>query len=683
MSPEESKPASSEVIVDARYAVDVALPLPQFDTVGASAVAVRDLVDPRRKSYALVQRHGVPRRTQVVTKLMGRSITGLLGIRAEGIVAMSDRDGFGERLVTIVEFPAGGRVVDDPARFMAVPERVIREQIAPQLAAALSALEAMGIAHRGISLRNLYYRDRGGGEIVLGECFSAPPGYHQPPAYEPIERALADPAGRGSGDTACDMYALGATLMSLFLGRDVGLGARPGEEESYRQLDARIRLGSYWALGGSNELGGAMGELLRGLMEDNASKRWDPEEVKRWAGGLYARKAVSDPGWTLVRPAVFRDKSYKDRRALALACLEAPREAIAFARSDRFRHWIEKALAEGPTLDWLDRAFDSRTFGGSGDLAPSEEMMAIARFMAVFFAEGPIIYGPLRFCPDGIDSYLAMLFNDGDTARIEVMRDLLSRGRLTALLDILGGRSPALRTSMARMTLLVTEGNKPGLGHGFERCLYELNKTLPCQSVKLRGTHADDLRKLVLGLEAAAARGELGANVIDQHIAAFAVRCSANLEGAFARLVTVADQAESYLIETVRLLGSLQQKHCPQPLKKLCHALLPALKRPVEKLKSATRRRQAMQALVALADEGNLMRIGSELNLKALKDRDEREFQAARQQVLSLTKWQKRLEAPITSIDQRVKLFGYRIAAYCCYVAVAGVAVAVFSRFAT
>ncbi|MDA5193000.1 hypothetical protein [Govanella unica] len=678
VGPLSSETQSTEVLIEDRYAVDVALPMTQFDTVGAMAVAARDVIDPRRKLYALVQRHGVPRRTSVAAKLVGRTVPGLLTLRGEGIVSLSDRDGFGQRLVSVLDFPAGGPVVDNPARFQAFPDRVIREQIAPQLAAALGVLETLGIAHRSISLSTLYYRDKDRREIVLGECFSAPPAYHQSPAYEPIERALADPAGRGSGDTACDTYALGTTLMSLFLGRDVGL-VEDGEQ--LRQLEARIRLGSYWALGGSNELGGAIGELLRGLMEDNATKRWDPEEVKRWADGLYGRKAVSDPGWTMVRPAIFRDKSYKDRRGLALAFLEFPKEAVIFASSDRFHHWIDKALAEGPTREWLDRAFDIRRIAPDSALSAAEERLAMARFMAVFFAEGPIIYGALRFCPDGIDVYLAMMFAEADSERFDLLRELIGRGRLPILLEILAGRSPALKIGMGRMMMLMSEGNKPGLGHGFERCLYEFNKTLPCQSAKLRATYVDDLRKLVIGLEEAAGRGEVGASVIDPHIAAFALRNSANLEGAFTRLSMLTDQAEAYLLETVRLLGLLQQKHYPQALKKLTAALLPALKRPVEKLKSVSRRTQAMKALQALAEEGNLMRIGSELNLKALKDRDAREFKTAQQQVQVLGKWQKRLDVPIVASDAQVRNLGGRIAAYCSYAMLVAVAVTVFSRF--
>src|SRR5690606_4823135 len=136
------------------------------------------------------------------------------------------------------------------------------------------------------------------------------------------------------------------TLMSLFLGRDVGAVA---PADALRHVEARIRLGSYWALGGSNERGGAMGDLLRGLMEDNPTKRWTPDDVKRWVDGFIARKAVTDQGWLLVRPTVFRDKNIKDRRHLAVAMLESPKDGIAFARSDRFRHWIESALAEGPS----------------------------------------------------------------------------------------------------------------------------------------------------------------------------------------------------------------------------------------------------------------------------------------------------------------------------------------------
>ncbi len=672
----------SEVIVGDRYAIDLNVPMSQFDTVGASAFAVRDILDPRRKFYALVQRPGSLRRNQTVRKLMGRTIPGLLCPRAEGVVAVP---GDGERLVTIIDYPAGGAVADDVNGFHAISERMIREQIAPQIFATLASLDSIGVSHRSISLQNLYYRDRQKKEIVLGDCFSAPPAYHQPWGYEPIERVLAHPAARGEGDAACDMYAFGVLLMSLFLGRDVGgrdvggrdVGASGGADVA-AHVDARIRLGSYWALGGSNELTGAMGDLLRGLMDDNASKRWMLDDVKRWIDGIVSRKTVPDQGWLLGRPTMFCDRGMKDRRQLAVAMMDAPKESVAFMRHDRFRQWVENALADVTSSEWLDRALDQRLLNNTADLTAKEEYMAVARLVAVFYPEAPLVYGSVVFYPDGIDYYLAMLMLDGDVERLELLSDFLDRNRIDAIVEILSGRVSSMRGQSSRIASLTKHGAAPGLGQGLERSLYELNRSMPCLSPKLRGLYVTDLERLMAALEAAAARGDMGGGAFDHHIAAFMARHLSALDPMFARLSSLADQPENYAIEVVRILGTVQQNAYPRPLKQLAHALLPTLKRPVEKLKSATRRKQAMALLTALAEAGNLMRIANELNLRTLQQRDEREFQGARRLVSQLSVMQRRLEQPLDVSHGQVRLLGYKLAAYFGYIAVIVVAASLF-----
>lgn len=663
----------NEAILADRFVIYLDQPLERFHTVGATAYAARDLTE-GGKVYALVQRLAVPRRERVVSRLLGRHIPGLACIRGEGVLSLPDGDGAGTRMVTIVDAPAGGPVVEDPRQFPAYPERVLKELIAPQLADALAALDGLGITHRAISLGNLYWRDKARTQLMLGECFSAPPAYHQRPAYEPVERALAEPYGRGTGDLACDMYALGVTLMSLFLGREAGAEG----QSDLAELEQRIRVGSYWALGGSNELAGSVGDLLRGLMEDNPTKRWVVEDVKRWCDGLIGRKTVSDPGWVLTRPAIFRDRSYKDRRHLALAFLESPQAAVFFARSDRFRHWIEGALAEGPTSDWIDRALDEGLFRTDSDLSLLQEHMAVARLMAVFFPEGPICFGPLRICGDGFAGAFAMINADNDQERLGLLRELFGKSRMAMLLDLLSGRAPTLRTALTKLLGAVPWMTTPGLGNGIERCLYEFNKGMPCLSPRLRGFYVDSPEALIRALEAAAGRGEVGAGLIDPHIAAFLLHHSASFEGPLARLASVSLKPEIYLIESVRLLGMLQEKFYRQPLKNLAAAMLPALRKQIDGLKSASRRKRVHAALDQLAVAGDLTRLARDLNLVAVRQRDDREFRAVQRQYAAVMAELKRLGQPVSITDARVRADGYRLMAYLAYAVLAGVSVLSF-----
>lgn len=658
---ETAETTAREAIVGDRFAVDLAQPLPDLDTAGGYAFAARDTVDPRQKVYAVVQKLGVPRREGVAGKLMGRAVKGVLSPRAEGIVKASVGDGQGERMCTVMEFPVGGRVVDGDA-FPAFTERTLRDEIVPQIAKAIEDLQARDVAHRAIHLKNLYYRDRERTEVVLGECITAPPGYHTPAAYEPLERALANPAGRGQGAAADDMYALGALVMSLHLGRDVGAaGAAPSF------LEARIQQGSYAALGGSHDASGTVPELLRGLLEDNSDKRWTAEDAANWAQGLAARKtAVGDRGWVLARPIIFQGKSLKDRRLLAAAFLAAPREAVEFSQSERFRHWINGGLAEGLNEDWLERALDSRQFKAGGPDNAVEEAMALARLMAVLWPEGPLCFGALKVMPDSIAYALAMAYADGDggAATLAAWRELMARGRFNALMDILSGRSPVLRATGTKFGGMSATANNLALGQGLERCLYELNKSLPCQSPKVRGFYVNSLRKLALALNEAAGGGEAGLTVFDPHVAAFMGRHANTFEPMMTRLGSTVDRAEDYAVEVLKVAGALQERYCPQGLKKLAKALTPALKKLAEPLKSATRRRQVQQFLTKHLDDGNLFAVANGINFASLRQRDAREFALAQRHMTAIERERRRLQQPISPDHPRVSYTGYRYAYY-------------------
>lgn len=654
----ETAPTANEVIVADRFAVDLMAPLPELDTAGGYAFAARDVVDPRQKVYGLIQRLDAPRRDMVVSRLKSRMVKGVLCPRGEGIVAASTGDGQGQRLCTIVEFPAGGRLIEG-GQFPAFSERTLRQEIVPQLARTLSELHDLDITHRSLTLQDLYYRDRERSELAIGECFSVPPGFHLSSAQEPIERALALPSGRGVGDPACDMFALGTLIMSLYLGRDVTQNGGVGF------LEQRIQMGSFVAFGGAHDGTGPINELLRGLLDDNAEKRWTADDVINWAEGLTVRKStMSDLGWALNRPVSFQGRNFKDRRLLALAFANAPQEAIEFSQSERFRHWVNGGLAEGLSEEWLKRALDSRQFKAGHADDSGEEAMALARLMAVFFPEGPIVFGPLRFMPDGFVPLLTVAFADNDREAQSLVRDIISRGRLDTLLEILGGRSPSLRASATKFVGLSAMANNPVMGFGLERCLYELNKSLPCVSPKVETHYVDSLSKLAAALDGAAGRGEPAMTIIDAHVAAYLCRQSSSFETLLGRLAAATGQSEAYTIEMVRILGSLQERYYPHGLKNLAKGILPALKKLVEPLHSKTRRRQLTQLITRYIEEGNIFAIANTINFTAIKKHDERDFENVRRQIQLIDRERRRLEQPIGPDDARARLAGYRYAFY-------------------
>lgn len=654
----EEQASTTETIVADRFSVDLSRPLPEFDTVGGTAYAATDIVSKDRSIYALVQRRGVPRRETVVGKLIGRAIPNLSCPRGDGLITATDQDGHGQRIVTIVDRPAGGRLISNPSGFSPFLDRVVREEILPPLLSAIAALEGRGVAHRGICLRNLYVAGGGDRDIMLGECFSAPPGYHNVAGYELIERSSALPEGRGEGDSRCDMYALGVTILSLLLGRDVAEAA-----DNENLLATRINKGSYMALSNGSELGGSITDLVRGLLEDNPSKRWTAADVHGWLDGDIPKSAVADMGWSLDRTITLKDRSYKDRRALAVAMQNNPGAAVQLVRQEKFIHTAEQALAEGQTADWLKRALDDREGMNTGSEGGLAENMMLARISAVLFPEGPICFGRTRVCPDGFGPALAMAFTRGEDGALRDYIQLLDASRLLTILGILNGRARSQGSAVSRLSGVMRHAGSSQLGLGIERALYELNKSLPCQSPKVRDIHVDSLRKLLVGLDKAAETSDIGVSMVDKHIGAFIARHADAFELSLSNLDAAAGRQEAYLFQTLKLLGALQQKYCPRPLKSLAAIFKPSLKKAVEELKSKRRRKQVLEAVNALLEQGNLARIANELNLSALRGRDQREFAQAKQYHARLTQTLRRLEIPFAPQQPRMRAIGHKYAA--------------------
>src|SRR5690606_19075959 len=115
-----------------------------------------------------------------------------------------------------------------------------------------------------------------------------------------------------------------------------------------------------------------------------------------------------------------------------------------------------------------------------------------------------------------------------------------------------------------------------------------------------------------------------------------------------------------------------------KPLNNIAAAMLPALRKHIDGLKSASRRKRVHAALDQLATAGDLTRLATDLNLIAVRQRDSREFDAVQRQYAGILAELRRLSQPVSVSDPRVRADGHRLMAYLAYAALAGVSVLSF-----
>ncbi len=172
-----------------------------------------------------------------------------------------------------------------------MPTTSSRAVIKP-IAEGLIELGLKGITHRAIRPDNLYFVDEQKTKIVLGDCVTSVHAQDQPVLVETIESGMAQPSGRGTGNSSADMSAFGASVLIIALGRNPLAGVPDAEI-----VRRKIQIGSYSALVGDERVPVALIECLRGMLTDDAEQRWQATNIDLWLNGkrLTPIQAKSEP----------------------------------------------------------------------------------------------------------------------------------------------------------------------------------------------------------------------------------------------------------------------------------------------------------------------------------------------------------------------------------------------------
>jgi len=220
MSVEEAvdqSPDPGSVSLADRYNILPDKPLPDLDSTSAKAYLVEDEKSENRL-FALISDKLLPPRQDILLHMRNLEDPGIMKPIHWGGVFWPELQR--RVFVVVLPLPAGGRVMTSlTTRVQPMREEIIIDQFVPPLVAVIKEFHAKGLAHRTIRPDNIYFADAERNEVLLGECFIAPPGSQNPVAFETIPNSQSHPLGRNVGGYAEDLYALGVTLICLLLGR--------------------------------------------------------------------------------------------------------------------------------------------------------------------------------------------------------------------------------------------------------------------------------------------------------------------------------------------------------------------------------------------------------------------------------------------------------------------------------
>jgi len=644
-----SLPSCGTSLFAGRFEIVFDKPLSEFDQPSAKALLARDRSQPERRVFALVCTTLMPIRARAAGMLRGRRASGLLPLLEFGMVELPG--GKASRQALIYERPAGYGLIEAADASPDAGAVVAREAL-KHLLPALRSLQEADIAHRSIRPDNIWFTNARGTDPALACGVCGPPAYDQPVAYEPIERAMAMPAGRGEGSTADDIFALGATMLRLLAGRELA-----PELTDEALILARIERGSFAVLSEGVRLPGSLTDVIRGMLADDPRCRWGLQDLQIWMTTRRISVRTAPSPFATRESLVIAGHQYSSRRAVALALGTRPAEADQLLGEGALESWLRHGAGDLECAKRIAELVQESRSGQRSSANNGDEALA-ARASIILDPAAPIRYRGLSFMVDGLGPVIAeRTLASGQTQPAGEVVSL-------ELVETWANQHPPddpVATDALRNFRRWSDFLKSRLmGYGIERCLYDANPSLVCLAPGLAVHGVSILADLLPGLEAAASRP--GFRPFDRHIAAFiAARSRKNADPLSAGL-TAADPIEA----TLATLGTLAWLHRRRPelsLTNLARSFEPSLAPIIARYRHRSTRAAIRRDVQRAMEKGNLATLHDILHDPQRLQRDRMGFRAACAQHAQVSAEIARLGKVDTTRRLQARLRGEHLAA--------------------
>ncbi len=416
-----------------------------------------------------------------------------------------------ERYCFVYEDTLGHPILkrDDNSAALGWKPELVMEKVAYPMISLLFDMRNKDLVHGDIWLGNMF--DGGikdGMKVKLGECLSMPASSHLPALYEPVERALASPAGRGAGSYEDELYSFGVSLAIMLRTTDPVAGL--SDEDI---VERKIEKGSYSTLIGKDRLKGATLELLRGLLYDDPLQRWTLDDVQAWMDGRRLSPKQSPKRVKATRPIVLNEKKYIRPELLAKDLHVNPDE-------------VERLVENGDLDLWIDRAVEDKTIKARVEQAVQEiegyeKGAGYSARLSVLLAtalcpEYPMQYKNLSFIPEGFGKFLSHAY-----ATKQDMQPFVDVLRYPFVMNVIRVRkSGDTMGTLSKFDSCRTFIKQSTLGSGIERCIYFLDPDCPCLSPILQQYYVQTPEEMMDAFEGICASNNPDV-LFDRHVVSF------------------------------------------------------------------------------------------------------------------------------------------------------------------
>jgi len=501
-------------------------------------------------------------------------------------------------------------------------ETILRYVVVPVIS-ALKDIRDKDFFHGAVWPGNMYIPGNDLTENVkLGECLILPCGYETPSLYEPIERALATPLGKGDGSIKDDLYSFGVSLAVLL--RSVDMLAGLSDEEV---IERKIERGSYSALIGTDRLSGAMLELLRGLLHDDINQRWGIEDVEAWMDGR--RLSPKQPAKRIKanRPIVFNQKKYIRPELLAKDLYKNPNDALLLVQNEELFQWLERAI-ENKSL--LNKTEEMHSLAKSYKVNADYNAQLSALLSCALYTHCPIRYKEESFSPTAIGKMLSHAFAKDNN--IQVFSEIL---RYPFVIHIsqttTNGETSGIHAKLDSCRAFLSQQI---IGMGLERCLYFLDTESPCLSPLLKRYYITTPESLLLSLDKICKHSK-PKMLMDRHIAAFiAVKDKRMIEPYFKDLRSSKPHRQK--IGLMATLAQIQSRENIESCRYICEWFAGNITEIYATLNDAERVKLLKKEVTKLKKTGNIGAMVKLFDNPALYEHDETQYYKAGKRYIDL-----------------------------------------------
>lgn len=520
------------------------------------------------------------------------------------------------------------------------PDYVIEAVIRPMVN-ALMDLRDKSIIHGDIRPSNMFDGGVKNTErVLLGECLSTSASFTQPVLYESIERAMADPLGRGEGFFSDDLYSFGVSLAVILRTHNPLEGKSDAEI-----LDYKMEHGSFPSLIGQDRFTGNILDLLRGLLQDDPAQRWNLKEVEEWMGGERLSPKAGQKKLKANRPIPFNGRKYTRPEFLAYALKENPSEAVQLVDNGEMDKWLKRAIDNDNLKDRVDKSILIAQGEGRGSGFPD---VLATRLGIALYPDAPLRYKEISSFPDGLGKSFTEAYIQ--KKNIQEYQELFEHYFVGQWVDMYPHSHLDIGVTISQADNCRNFLRQNTIGFGIERCLYFMNPESKCLSEKVKDYFVRTPEDMMRALEGISTASDRPASLFDRHIIAFlSVKDRKNIDPYFMDLK--ADEPYRKVLGELKTLATIQKRSRMEKFPGIANWLAVNLEPLYLRFHDRDLREKVKARVEKLKKTGDLVKIATEFDSQKRYEGDQGGFLRAQKMFFDLEKEARNLNIKLTQGD--------------------------------